>query len=142
MLRDRYDPMNLFDHIPALGMETDTVLTHLDSLLDDEVQPIVSENTIAVHRWNLNLLLKRDSRDIEFDRDLITPPSTDELLNRLTGRNTESPAALAVRQKEALIELGLAQDYEHVVCNRDVDETAREILAMIAAQYERRQTRV
>jgi len=29
-----------------------------------------------------------------------------------------------------------------VVCNRDVDETAREILAMIAAQYERRQTRV
>jgi IS5 family transposase len=37
MLRDRYDPMNLFDHIPALGMETDAVLTQLDSLLDDDV---------------------------------------------------------------------------------------------------------
>jgi len=37
MLRDRYDPMNLFDHIPALGMETDAVLNQLDSLLDDDV---------------------------------------------------------------------------------------------------------
>ena len=38
MLRDRYDPMNLFDHIPALGMETDAVLTQLDRLLDDDVR--------------------------------------------------------------------------------------------------------
>jgi IS5 family transposase len=36
MLRDRYDPMNLFEHIPALGMETDAVLTRLDTLLDDD----------------------------------------------------------------------------------------------------------
>ena len=72
----------------------------------------------------------------------ITPPSTEELLNRLTGRNTETPEALALRQKEALIELGLAKDYVHVVCNRDVEETAREILAMIAAEHARRQTPV
>jgi len=64
------------------------------------------------------------------------------MLNRLTGRNTESPQALALRQKEALIELGLAKDYVHVVCNRDVEETAREILAMIAAEHARRQTPV
>ncbi|MEO6796974.1 MAG: guanylate kinase [Candidatus Dormibacter sp.] len=68
----------------------------------------------------------------------ITPPSTQELLNRLTGRNTESPDALAIRQREALVELGLAKEYEHVVCNRDVDETAREILAKISAERERR----
>jgi transposase, IS5 family len=37
MLRDRYDPMNLFEYIPALGMETDAVLTQLDILLDDDV---------------------------------------------------------------------------------------------------------
>ena len=72
----------------------------------------------------------------------ITPPSTEELLTRLTGRKTESPEALAIRQREALIELGLAKDYEHVVCNRDVDETAREILAMIAAEHARRQAPV
>jgi guanylate kinase len=72
----------------------------------------------------------------------ITPPSTEELLSRLTGRNTESPEALELRQREALIELGLAKDYEHVVCNRKVDETAREILGLIAAEHARRQTAV
>jgi guanylate kinase len=71
----------------------------------------------------------------------ITPPSTEELLQRLTGRNTESPTALERRQREALVELGLAKDYEHVVCNRDVEESAREILAMIAAEHERRRQR-
>jgi len=37
MLRERYDPINLFEYIPALAMETDAVLTRLDSLLDDDV---------------------------------------------------------------------------------------------------------
>src|SRR3954463_9125642 len=37
MLRDRYDPMNLFDLVPALSMELDPVLTQLDRLLDDDV---------------------------------------------------------------------------------------------------------
>ncbi len=71
----------------------------------------------------------------------ITPPSTEELLQRLMGRNTENPAALERRQREALVELGLARDYEHVVCNRDVEESAREILAMIAAEHARRRQR-
>jgi IS5 family transposase len=37
MLRDRYDPMNLFDLVPALSMELDPVLTRLDHLLDDDI---------------------------------------------------------------------------------------------------------
>src|SRR6266487_1790676 len=37
MLRDRYDPINLFEYIPALAMETDAVLTRLDTLLDDDL---------------------------------------------------------------------------------------------------------
>jgi guanylate kinase len=97
-----------------------------------------------------DIILKIDVQGASFVRRrrpdalfiFITPPSTEELLNRLTGRNTESPEAQAIRQKEALIELGLAKDYEHVVCNRDVDETAREILGMIAAEHERRKTAV
>jgi transposase, IS5 family len=36
MLRDRYDPMNLFELVPALSMELDPVLTQLDQLLDDD----------------------------------------------------------------------------------------------------------
>jgi transposase, IS5 family len=37
MLRDRYEPMNLFDLVPALSIELDPVLTGLDRLLDDDI---------------------------------------------------------------------------------------------------------
>jgi transposase, IS5 family len=37
MLRERYQPMDLFELVPAFGMELDPVLTHLDGLLDDDV---------------------------------------------------------------------------------------------------------
>lgn len=36
MLRDCYDPINLFDLVPALGIRTDRILMQLDSLLDDD----------------------------------------------------------------------------------------------------------
>jgi guanylate kinase len=93
-----------------------------------------------------DIILKIDVQGASFVRKrrpdglfiFITPPSTEELLARLTGRKTESPEALAIRQREALTELGLAQDYEHVVCNREVDETAHEILDLIEAEHARR----
>ncbi len=37
MLRERYDPMDLFTFVSALGMEIDPVLMQLDALLDDDV---------------------------------------------------------------------------------------------------------
>jgi IS5 family transposase len=37
MLRDRYEPMNLFAYIPTLSMQMDPVLTQMDTLLDDDV---------------------------------------------------------------------------------------------------------
>ena len=36
MLRDRYDPMNLFERIPTLSMRMDPILAHIDTLLTDD----------------------------------------------------------------------------------------------------------
>jgi IS5 family transposase len=36
MLRDRYDPMHLFDLIPALSLAMDPILAQLDQLLEDD----------------------------------------------------------------------------------------------------------
>jgi transposase, IS5 family len=36
MLRDRYEPMNLFERIPTLSMHLDPVLAQIDTLLDDD----------------------------------------------------------------------------------------------------------
>jgi IS5 family transposase len=37
MIVDRYDPMNLFEMVPKLGLEMEPELAHLDVLLDDDV---------------------------------------------------------------------------------------------------------
>jgi hypothetical protein len=37
VLREGYDPMHRFAHIPAPGMEPDAGLRHLDTLRDDDV---------------------------------------------------------------------------------------------------------
>jgi IS5 family transposase len=37
MLRDRYEPMNLFAYIPTLSMQMDPGLTQMDTRLDDDV---------------------------------------------------------------------------------------------------------
>jgi IS5 family transposase len=36
MLRDRYEPLNLFERIPSLGMQMDPVLTQMDLVLADD----------------------------------------------------------------------------------------------------------
>ncbi len=36
-MRARYDPMDLFTLVPALGMTSDPMLTHLGTLLEDDV---------------------------------------------------------------------------------------------------------
>ena len=36
MLRDRYEPLNLFGFVPTLGMAMEPVLAQLDTLLDDD----------------------------------------------------------------------------------------------------------
>jgi transposase, IS5 family len=36
MLRDRYDPMNVFERIPSLSMQLDPILAQMDTLLDDD----------------------------------------------------------------------------------------------------------
>src|SRR5919199_4224983 len=36
MLRDRYEPMNLFERIPTLSMQMDPILAQIDPLLDED----------------------------------------------------------------------------------------------------------
>jgi guanylate kinase len=69
----------------------------------------------------------------------MTPPSIEALIERLMGRNTEDPASLERRQRDALQELGLAREYRYIVCNREVDRTAREVLDIIALEHTERE---
>jgi guanylate kinase len=69
----------------------------------------------------------------------VVPPSLEELDARLLGRSTEKPQDLQIRRRNAAIELARKDEYDHVVVNEtgEVDATAEEIDAIIAAEHER-----
>ncbi|HWD02595.1 MAG TPA: guanylate kinase [Amycolatopsis sp.] len=62
---------------------------------------------------------------------MLMPPSWDELVGRLTGRGTESEAAVAARLAEAERELAAAGEFDERVVNADVRAAARRLLDLI-----------
>ena len=63
----------------------------------------------------------------------LAPPSVDELVHRLSGRGTESADAVAARLQRAEIEMAAADEFDHVVVNRDVEQAVREIADLLGA---------
>lgn len=64
----------------------------------------------------------------------LKPPSLEVLKARLKGRGTDSPESLAVRIRNAEIELARAGEFQHVVVNDDLDTAVKEVKAIIAAE--------
>ena len=61
----------------------------------------------------------------------VVPPSVDVLVARLVGRKTESEDALALRLKNARMELAEAERYQHVVVNDELEHAVRKVSAII-----------
>ena len=62
---------------------------------------------------------------------MLMPPSWDELVGRLTGRGTETEAAVAARLAEAERELAAAGEFDERVVNADVRDAAEHLLNLI-----------
>lgn len=61
----------------------------------------------------------------------LAPPSWDELVNRLTGRGTESPEAVERRLATARTEMAAQNELHHVVVNSEVDQAADELVSLL-----------
>ena len=61
----------------------------------------------------------------------LAPPSWDELVNRLTGRGTESPEAVERRLATARTEMAAQNEFHHVVVNSEVDQAADELVSLL-----------
>lgn len=61
----------------------------------------------------------------------VIPPSVEVLVARLLGRKSESPEALALRLRNARLELLEAARYQHVVVNDDLDRAVQRVGAII-----------
>ena len=69
----------------------------------------------------------------------IMPPSVEALRKRLDRRGTETPEQLAVRLRNAEIEMAATPEYDYVVVNEDgkIDETVNEIAEIITKESKR-----
>ncbi|MBQ3817523.1 MAG: guanylate kinase [Clostridia bacterium] len=61
----------------------------------------------------------------------IMPPSFEELKARLSGRGTESEAAVKERMENSLKEIERASEYDYIIINDDIDTAVRDIQSVI-----------
>ena len=66
---------------------------------------------------------------------MLMPPSWEELVGRLTGRGTETEAAVAARLAEAERELAAAGEFDERLVNADVREAAEHLLNLITGEH-------
>ena len=67
----------------------------------------------------------------------VLPPSAAELVGRLTGRNTETAAALRERVARAADELKAVTEYNYVVVNGDLFVAVAQVAAILDAESHR-----
>jgi guanylate kinase len=64
----------------------------------------------------------------------LAPPSWDELVRRLTGRETESPEVIRRRLAAAQAELAAGREFDITLVNTSVDDVCDQLVALMAAQ--------
>ena len=69
----------------------------------------------------------------------VLPPSAGVLMDRLRGRQTETPETLIRRLQSALQELQAVDEYEYVVINDELDEAVQRVSSIIDAEVVSRQ---
>lgn len=72
----------------------------------------------------------------------LAPPSLDALRTRLIGRGDTAPELIKKRLEQAEWELTQAEKYDYIVFNNEVDDAAKEVLAVLTAEKCRTKERI
>src|SRR5215208_172872 len=64
----------------------------------------------------------------------IAPPDPAALRERLEGRGTDDPDAIEERLRTAELELDAQQEFQHVVCNDDLERAAEELVGIVRSE--------
>lgn len=67
----------------------------------------------------------------------IMPPSVEELENRLFKRATDSPDKIRMRVEKAMEEMKLANQFDTVIVNHQLDRAKKEVLEIVSSFLER-----
>jgi guanylate kinase len=72
----------------------------------------------------------------------VLPPSTAELERRLRGRAQDSDEVVAQRMEKAADEMTHYEEYDYIVVNRDIEESAEAVQAILRAERHRRHRQI
>ena len=75
-------------------------------------------------------------------RLFILPPNADDLRNRLIGRNSDSASVVAKRMAEAPREISHWPEYDYVIINDNLEDSQRQIMAILTAERLRRKRQI
>lgn len=70
----------------------------------------------------------------------LAPPSWDVLVERLTGRGTETPEAVERRLSTARTEMDAVDEFEHVLVNSEVDQVADRLVSLLVGSRQPHQS--
>ncbi len=65
----------------------------------------------------------------------LAPPNIQALFNRLNNRGTETPEIIKERVDKSLREIKMANEYDYIVVNDEVENAVDKILAIIRAEH-------
>lgn len=110
---------------------------HLYGTLRREVDRILAQGKHAVLDIEVEGARQLRKSFPEAVQVFVLPPSGDELVRRLQGRNTEDPAAVRRRLDHAAAELGAAGEYDYVIVNDDLTGAVARVSAILDAECQR-----
>ncbi len=120
-------------------LEASEVHQHWYGTPRDQVQSALAHGRDAILKIDVQGADKIRARVRDALLIFVVPPSMEELERRLVSRGTEPPGDLDIRLRNARIEMARRNEFHHVVVNEtdQIDATAEEIDAIIAAEHER-----
>ena len=122
-----------FDRRVANGefVEWAEVHGNCDGTLVSEVQSKLASGSSLILDIDVQGALQVKERFPEAVLILIKPPSLEVLRERLVGRGTETPETIELRMANAADELALADRYDDVVVNDDLDRATDELVRVL-----------
>jgi guanylate kinase len=118
-------------------LESATYGDELYGTLKSEIDRIFAEGRHAV--LDVEIEGARQIRRAMPDSLLVfvLPPSAEELLSRLAGRNTEHPEVIRQRVARAAEELAAVREYDYVVVNEDLTDAVSQVASILEAESHR-----
>jgi guanylate kinase len=123
-----------FDELVATGQMLEWAVVHGKNrygTLRSTVEEAVAEGKAVLLEIDLQGARQVREQMPEANFVFLAPPSWDEMVNRLVGRGTESPAEQQRRLETAKLELAAESEFDHTVINDNVPRAAAELVSLM-----------